>query len=199
LNEQENHAVDQVIAGLRAAQPSDGMEQRVLRALRADEIAAARERVRWSSHKRHAWLAVAARIPMAAGALLVVHTPHAGVSKVVTRLGTARLPVQHVSPLLQSRNASALVAGSRRPVQTHAIHRAEIARGARATGAMREVNFPTPPAPLTAQEKALLQIAEHPTPDEIALLDPVVRVKQQAQEEAQFNQFVAQADATDRP
>jgi hypothetical protein len=47
---------------------------------------------------------------------------------------------------------------------------------------------------LTEQEKLLLQIAQHPTPAEIALLDPVVQAKQEALEDAQFAKYVAQSD-----
>jgi hypothetical protein len=58
----------------------------------------------------------------------------------------------------------------------------------------RTVSYPAPPAPLTMQEKLLVQVAEHPTPGEIAMLDPVVREKQETAEDAQFAKFVAQAD-----
>jgi hypothetical protein len=58
---------------------------------------------------------------------------------------------------------------------------------------MRVVNQPAPKAPLTEQEKLLLRIARSGNPHELAMLNPAVRAKQEAAEEAEFQKFVAQS------
>jgi len=58
---------------------------------------------------------------------------------------------------------------------------------------MRVVSQPAPKAPLTEQEKLLLRIAHSGNPHELAMLNPAVRAKQEAAEEAEFQKFVAQS------
>jgi hypothetical protein len=80
------------------------------------------------------------------------------------------------------------------PKHLPVLHHVRSPHAPAAEGTVREVSYPAPPRPLTEQEKLLLQIAQHPTPAEIALLDPVVQAKLDALEDAEFAKYVAQSD-----
>ncbi len=66
-------------------------------------------------------------------------------------------------------------------------------------------NVPPPPLPLTDQEKLLLQLAQTRDPDQLALLNPEIRARQQAADEAEFQTFfkppppLPNLDQTPRP
>ena len=59
------------------------------------------------------------------------------------------------------------------------------------------VDHPAPDAPLTQEEKLLLQIAHSGNPHELAMLNPVLRAKQEAEDEAEFHKFIEQSDKGD--
>ena len=85
------------------------------------------------------------------------------------------------------------------PKHLPVLHHVRSPRTPAAEGTVREVSYPAPPQPLTAQEKMLLEVAKNPTPDEIAMLDPVEQAKQAALDDARFEKFVAQSDEVSHP
>jgi hypothetical protein len=57
---------------------------------------------------------------------------------------------------------------------------------------MRAASHPAPPLPLTEQERLLVRIAETGSPQEIALLNPEMRAKEEAKREAEFQRAFEQ-------
>ena len=58
--------------------------------------------------------------------------------------------------------------------------------------AMHAASYPAPPAPLTQEEKLLLRIAHKGDPQELALLNPVMRAARDAEEKAAVERFFTQ-------
>lgn len=58
---------------------------------------------------------------------------------------------------------------------------------------MRAASHPAPEEPLTQEEKLLLRIVKKGDEKEIAMLNPAIREKQEAEEEAEFHKFVEQS------
>ena len=196
MNDREDQAVDRVMAGLRAAQPPDGMEQRVLQALRSRENAAARSPKHRDGVGRRSWMAAAAAAIVAVGALLAMHGHETARSPAKRQSIAAAPPANSIPEAVEVRLPAPAIARKR---SSQAVGHVEMARSTRAGRGVREVSYPAPVQPLTAQEKALLQIAQHAGPAEIALLDPVVRAKQEALEDAKFEKFVNQSDQGTEP
>ena len=186
MNDQEDQAVDRVMAGLRAAQPPDGIKQRVLQALRSRENAAARSRERRNGVRRHGWMTVAAAAIVAAGALLAVHG-HVKMRSAGKRQSiAAALPASSIPEPAEI----PLYAAIAKKKTSRAFRHAEMARSTGAAGGVREVSYPAPVEPLTAEEKALVQIAQHGNADAIAFLNPIVQAKREARKEREFKKFV---------
>jgi hypothetical protein len=80
-----------------------------------------------------------------------------------------------------------------RPVQNTNLHATKTATNqdedAVALSEMRAPSFPAPPMPLTQQEKLLLRLVHKGAPEELAMLDPGYRARQQAQSDAEFRNF----------
>jgi hypothetical protein len=55
---------------------------------------------------------------------------------------------------------------------------------------MRAVSHPAPEAPLTEEEMLLVRIAHRADPQELAMLNPQVRARRDAESEAEFLKFV---------
>jgi hypothetical protein len=55
---------------------------------------------------------------------------------------------------------------------------------------MRAPSYPAPTAPLTNEEKLLLRAVHTGDPQVMALLNPEVRARQEAESEAEFLKFV---------
>ena len=58
---------------------------------------------------------------------------------------------------------------------------------------MRAASHPAPEEPLTQEEKLLLRLVHKGEPQVMAMLNPEIREMQDAQSEAEFNQFVEQS------
>ncbi|MGA9670359.1 MAG: hypothetical protein WBQ94_14195, partial [Terracidiphilus sp.] len=63
---------------------------------------------------------------------------------------------------------------------------------------MHIVSYPAPKAPLTQEEKLLLRVVHEGDPQEMAMLNPEIRAKQEAQSDAEFQEFVEQSIKGDR-
>lgn len=63
---------------------------------------------------------------------------------------------------------------------------------------MRAPSHPAPPAPLTRQERLLLEVVHHGDPGQQALLNPEIRAQEEAREEAEFHAFVERSIDGDR-
>ena len=63
---------------------------------------------------------------------------------------------------------------------------------------MRAPSHPAPEEPLTQEEKLLLRVVHRADPQEMAMLNPEVREKHEAEDEAEFRRFVEQSNKEDR-
>jgi hypothetical protein len=187
-----DETIQRLLAGLRDAEPSAGMQRRILEAMEAREAAAAaplwrRLRSSWRLHP--AAMSLASGV-VATGALIVaiaVHqhwsVPADTRSHVNTAVGRTTQPeaVAQKAPIMPRRLASR---GSlRRPGEVSAVPQTQAA------------SFPAPPLPLTEQERLLLRLAHRRDPEDTAILNPAVQAAQSAKATEQFQQFFT-IDAT---
>jgi hypothetical protein len=63
---------------------------------------------------------------------------------------------------------------------------------------MRAPSHPAPEEPLTQEEKLLLRVVHRGDSREMAILNPEVRAKNEAEDEAEFRQFVEQSNEGER-
>jgi hypothetical protein len=167
-----DETIDRLMAGLRDAEPSPGMERRVLDAMEAHHAT------------RSAWFlrpSVAASLVCAAalGASLIVatrvnqpaHTP----ANADVRQHTQPVAVAHKAPVEPRRPVARVTA--RHPRDLPAV------RDAQASG------FPAPPLPLTEQERMLLRVAHRNEAKNKALLNPDLQAAQSAKNTEQFQHF----------
>ncbi|MGA2218067.1 MAG: hypothetical protein ABSG51_08270 [Terracidiphilus sp.] len=198
--------IQRVLAGLRDAEAPDGMERRIVDALedRASGLAASTARG-W----KPVWLtarvwrvAFAGMIAVSAAISLAIGAGH--------RYGTTRTQseVHSVSAgaVVAARTAGAGESALHTHGQTESVRAETSPRTARLTGAadgasrseMRAMGHPAPQAPLTEQERLLLRMVQTEAPEQIAMLNPEIRAKQEAQSEAKFQEFVEQSIKGDR-
>jgi hypothetical protein len=62
---------------------------------------------------------------------------------------------------------------------------------------MRAPSHPAPEAPLTQEEKLLLRAVHTGDPQVMAMLNPEVRARQEAESEAEFRKFIEQSGKED--
>ncbi len=187
-----DETIERLLAGLRDAEPSAGMQRRILKAMEAREAVASappwrRLRSSWRLHPA----AVSLASVVATGALIVaiaVHqhrsVPADTRSHVNTAAGRTTQPeaVAQKAPIMPRRVASR---GSlRRPGEVSAVPETQAA------------SFPAPPLPLTEQERLLLRLAHRRDPEDTAILNPAVQAAQSAKATEQFQQFFG-IDATE--
>ena len=63
---------------------------------------------------------------------------------------------------------------------------------------MRAASHPAPEEPLTREEKLLLRVVQKGDSQQMAMLNPQVREKQEAESEAEFKKFVEQSTTGER-
>jgi hypothetical protein len=190
MRDERDDAVERVLHGLRLQAPLEGMEQRVLVRLRA-RSAGLSSRRGFFARPRWVWTAACAAGMVAAGIWWV---PQARRIAGPERAQVSALPMAAPDSAARAAWPVLLPDASPRGMTVGRLRGQLPRRAASRREIARMVSYSSPPAPLTMQEKLLLQVAEHPTPGEIAMLDPVMREKQEAAEDAQFEKFVAQAD-----
>lgn len=195
-----DEAVKRVLSGLREVEAPGGMERRILEAVRertSTQSLPSWHRLRWT------WLAMPTR-PMAAislAAIFVVALAIPSISR-VRRLGHFSAQSKRTVPPVESQTPSAS------EVATRDMPPPSLSRGTRSGGkpnarraarvldsdsvalqGMRAASRPAPPLPLTEQEKLLLRIAHKRDPEELAMLDPEMRAKQDAEGKTEFQRF----------
>jgi hypothetical protein len=186
-----DRTIERLLAGLRDAEPSAGIERRILEAMEAREAAAAAPPWRRLSLP---WLlrpAIGITLACALASLIVaiaVHQPRhrpADVRSHATRADVRQTvgpeAVAHRAPIVPRRMASRV--SVRRPRDVPAAEETQAA------------SFPAPPLPLTEQERLLLRLAHRRDPEDTAILNPAVQAAQSAKATEQFQQFFG-IDAT---
>jgi hypothetical protein len=208
-------AIDKVLAGLRDCEAPPGFERRILEALEDRESAKSASRgrgrnplglltpARWAATQPWAWRVVLAGILAVSVAITAirpsrhvstqskVHAVPAGSFSQEVPGGVAQnanlrpnnpiAPITHVGNKKPARNARLIAS-------TDSVSLRE----------MRAASHPAPQAPLTQEEKLLLRIVHAGDPQQMAMLNPEIRARQEAENEAEFQEFVEQSDKVDR-
>jgi hypothetical protein len=182
-------AIGKVLAGLRDSEASPGLERRILAAVEA----------RASAHPvaTPRWVWSVALAGMVAACLFLA------ITAIYRHELTAIQAQQHVlpaEPAAGSQEASLLPQFPIAPTRRTAINVAP-ARNVHPISAadalllreMRAPSRPAPEAPLTKEEKLLLRAVHTGDPQVMAMLDPEVRARQDAESEAEFQKFVEQS------
>jgi hypothetical protein len=189
MSERQEERIEAALDALRKARTPEGLEERVLAAVRVREEEGA-SRVTWGS----AWArgGVAAALAVAVGMLVVgrhevpaarraagggvTHLEQAAVGDERRVAGLKNAPVGGVP-------TAALVSGVR------GARRSAVARRVAAHSNAELQSYPAPAAPLTEEERLLLRIAHTGDPEELAMLDPVVREARDTEEKAEVQRF----------
>ena len=213
-------AIDRVLAALRDAAPPAGMEARIAQRLADQRVNATVDASLWRGLFAHlapqsAWLhgaitGVAVASLAFAAFLLVTHpaytSPHHegsmaqadgsssqhGAAPQTGRATSVSAPAQ--APAGQSGNARcgnpALIRARGGGAPSRTVSDATPQRAILRTASFAP-SRPAPPAPLTAQERALLQLARTADPATLAALSPAAEQKADAEREAAFEKFFA--------
>jgi hypothetical protein len=169
-----DEAIDKVFAGLRDVEAAEGMERRIMAAVRQRAAAPRTLPLRWFAVGGFA-LAAAAVIALLAG----------------PRPASVPAPVQaNVQPQTQSPPPEPAPARPRR--RTPAV-RANAEAPVPATNVLA-ASFPAPPMPLTEQERLLVQVAQRGQPAELPVLDPDALAQQETRSEQVFEAVLASAE-----
>jgi hypothetical protein len=191
--------IDRVLAALREAEASEGMERRILEAMRDGASA----RCGWSplrlvmpSHLigTRSWAVAAAIAVVSLAACWTVLRQHRigyDIAASKKHMVSANAPAPKVRVTaengvlpLHGRSIVRLKVGT-------SSRKAEVVREGK-SAAPREIhaeNHSAPEAPLTEEEKLLLRIAHQRGPEEVAALSPVLRAAWAVEEKAEFQRF----------
>jgi len=180
-----DEAIDRVLAGLREAAAPEGMERRILEAVR--ERAAVREGAAASARQTWVWgIALAGAAALCAAIYLTgFGTGHkSAVAKGHTNAAQARAVAVQGSPRVP--------VGPARAGGTQArVERVE-AEDSLEVREMRAPSLPAPEMPLTEQERLLLRIAHQGDPELLAMLEPEVQAKLEADDVAEYQRFFSE-------
>lgn len=183
--------VERVLGGLREAEVPAGMEERVLRAVRAR----ASERVREHGW-RTAWLRGMGAYGIAAVALLAIVVMVGLMGRWTgRRSAVTEKSVVTVGSSPAARATAALQDSVVRPVarrRSRAVDNTRVAvvrSGEVKEASALTVSFPAPPLPLTEQERLLLRVVHGRDPVQMAMLDGVSSFEKLAEERAEFQRY----------
>ncbi|MGP8172965.1 MAG: hypothetical protein ACLP7O_00290 [Terracidiphilus sp.] len=189
-------AIGKVLAGLRAAEASPGMERRILAAVetRASQRPAATPRWAWGVAMAGV---AAASLFILFIAITAIHrhglTPTQAQQHVLpaeTAGSTQQASLQPNKPIAPARTPAKIAAHARKapPIS---------AEDALLLSEMHAPSHPAQEAPLTNEEKLLLRVVHTGDPQVMAMLDPEERARQEAKSEAEFQKFVEQSGKED--
>jgi cytoskeletal protein RodZ len=184
-----DRTIERLLAGLRDAEPSAGIERRIIEATAARKLESSASlwpslTLPWLLRPETA-LSLACAVILA-GSLIVLtvhqhrHAPadvrnHAASAD--ARQATEPETVAHKASIAPRRNASRVKV---RPTHTPDVSAVEETQTA---------SFPAPPLPLTEQEKLLLRLAHGNDARDMTILNPDVQADQSAKATEQFQQF----------
>jgi len=204
-------AIEKVLSALRDAETPAGMELRILKGF---EEQASGRRFGAQSRLERGWLGlgwcgvpagyVACGVALAGVFALVLVVPairKLGHAPAQLKSGVVPIaPIASFAAAAHGFEISSDEAGSRWSVTTNAPGTG-LVRDADAVDSpdeiawseMRAASQPAPPMPLTEQEKLLLRIAHRGDQVEMAMLDPVLRSVNDAEERAEYLKFFGQS------
>jgi hypothetical protein len=193
INSEET--IGKVLAGLREAEASPGMERRILAAIeeRASARRVATPRWTWGV----AFASVVAVCLFLATTAIYWHE-HPSTQARHSAVPTDFLPAN--KPEKDTQIASLLPHEPIAPIRTVAPERKANPISTEDAVLLREMrapSHPAPEAPLTDEEKLLLRAIHTGDPQVMAMLDPELRARQEAESEAEFQKFVEQSGKED--
>lgn len=193
-------AIQKVLSALGDAETSQGMERRILTALRNHESHSAPSR--WHrldspwliAHARIVTISAACGLAAVVAATLMTpairHQNHAPAAPAQSVASTSQ-PLPKTTALV-SAQAPASNPIVRRTTAPHPAKAPHIdAEESLAEAEMRAPSQPAPPLPLTQQEQLLLRLVHASDPVELASLDSKAWAAQFARSKAQFDKFFA--------
>jgi len=193
-----DEVVERVMAGLRDADASLGLEDRILESLE----------MRAKAHKpaapRWAW-GVAMASVIVVGLFMTTTLIHRQGSDSTQATQQAVAPLTH-APAKPTADQNATLPPNPPVAQVgKRVRSAEPARKVRRMSAadavllaeMRAPSHPAPEAPLTEQEKLLIRVVHLGDPQIMAMLNPELRAMQEAESEAEFQEFAGQSGKGD--
>jgi hypothetical protein len=178
----ENESIERALSGLRQVEAPAGLEDRVLRAVH-DKMEIAKEPV--DSRRWPAWASWAGFGLAAATALLMV-------AIALHRHDGSRSERQAVSaPAKRLPDTTAAANPPRNEFDRAVSVRPEkqVHQAVREAHPRQLASFPAPELPLTDEEKILQRIARSGDQQQLAVLNPELRAKDEAASEAEFKQF----------
>jgi len=178
-----DEAIDRVLAGLREAAAPEGMERRILEAVR--ERATVREGAAAAARQPWVWgVALAGPATLCAAIYLTgIGTGHKhAVAKGHTNAAQARAVAVQGSLRGTIRRTGGTQARAKRIEDEDSLEMRE----------MRAPSLPAPEMPLTEQERLLLRIAHQGDPELLAMLEPEVQAKLEADDVAEYQRFFSE-------
>lgn len=206
----QNVALDKILAALREAAPPEGMEARIAQQLQQHSTSPQVAPFRWTNAFANsadaAWwrgaITGAASMLLVAGGLLLAnhlqptHRNRESTARSSTAGGSATL-VTASSHAAAANEASAQPCAHPTMLRTASIaptHKPEsLLADTRVESAAP--SHPAPALPLTAEERGLVQIVHTADPKTLATLTPETQAKLQAQEAAEFDKFFSPSPA----
>ncbi len=190
--------IDKLIAALRDAKPSAGMQIRILAAVEAHPSPSAVSFWRrfFGCRLRDAWLLH----PVLATSIACVALLAVSSTVTIIRLRPLHKPAETIRDSPQRQTAAQAkpfapagpVVWPPRPAQVSARHPH---RDAPAAGKeRRRASFPAPPLPLTEQERLLVLVAHQRDPKSLAILNGDLRAAESAKVSQEFQQFFGMSD-----
>ena len=185
MKDQHDLIVDTILEGLRKAQAPSGMESRIVDVLQHHACTASRRK--WPRWKTIGLVTTAALATVILGSFVLGHRPMRVSSRTNTQANT--IPVNNeLRP--------ALVTSSRKTVQ-RSVRKLKPQLLSTPKRDVALISYPAPPMPLTEQEKLLIRLAHKGDPVQLAMLDPVQRAAEYAEERAQVQRFFRTAHTGD--
>lgn len=197
-------AIDKVMAGLRDAKALPGLERRILEAV--DGRVSVRSQSGWhrwrpgspgrlagaSAGRSFAWgVAAAGVLTVAVVIPSTYRIRHAPAPSGVRPAGAVSQPPVDASGLIATSPQLLLPASNARRMRRSGAKKTRLVdnKDSAAVHDTFAISHPAPPMPLTEQERLLLRIAHAGDPVELAMLNPEVRARREAQSEAEFKEF----------
>jgi hypothetical protein len=191
-----DEAIGRVLAGLRDAEAPAGMERRILKAVAARSAVPTAVGPRWARR-----IALAGMIAACLFIAITVihrngHPPTQARQRVVAHPSTGLAATEHEASLLPNQSIAPIGKLARTTAPTRKVQLISIA-DAVLLSEMRAPSHPAPEAPLTNEERLLLRAVHLGDPQVMAMLNPEVRARQEAESEAEFQRFIEQSGKGD--
>jgi len=201
-------AIDKILTGLRNAEAPLGMPDRILQAVELRALVPHTSGSRlWNMLSRPAPTGLVRTWPpgwsLALAGFLGVSLAITAVHRYGQRATpqSKLVPIQAGWPQRASARADAQVAFALPPDSMAPAGNKKVVRTIRQTAAAQSVlpsemsvpSHPAPEAPLTREEILLLRIVHKGDPQELAMLNPDIRAKQEAEGEAEFLKFAEES------